>query len=104
MWGLIMTPFVLLSPSAHPGTPIGRRGSPIDATGANNPTSINGRYYTEHALDQMQGRGIIPSVVDDIIFRGTKSFGNTPDTTTHTTEQLKVILNQSGEVVTAITQ
>ena len=33
----------------------------------NNSTTINGRLYSGHALDQMQNRGIMPSVVENAI-------------------------------------
>jgi hypothetical protein len=101
---VIQSSATIPSPGTHPATPIGRRGSPINAEGANSSAWINGRYYSGHALDQMQGRGIMPSVVEDTISHGIKSLGNTPGTAAHTTNQLKVILNQSGDVVTTITQ
>ena len=44
-------------------SPIGRRGNPMNVKrGTNSPEVINGRKYTGHALDQMQGRGIPSSV------------------------------------------
>ena len=55
---------------------VGRRGSPIRIDpGTNIPTEINGTQYTGHALDQMQGRGIPPSVVQNTIDVGTTSPG-----------------------------
>lgn len=34
---------------------------------------INGRYYGEHALDQMQNRGITPMLVEETITQGIRS-------------------------------
>ena len=36
----------------------------------NAPGEVNGRLYTGHAFDQMQKRGIMPSVVDNTIESG----------------------------------
>lgn len=38
--------------------------------GTNVPTTINGVDYSAHAIDQMQGRGIPPSVVQNTIQYG----------------------------------
>ncbi|MFT3777045.1 MAG: RHS repeat-associated core domain-containing protein [Ottowia sp.] len=44
---------------ADASTPTGRRGSPMEVEpGTNDPTTIEGRDYTGHALDRMQGRGV----------------------------------------------
>lgn len=37
----------------------------------NNPATIQGRSYGGHALDQMQNRGFIPSVVEEAMQSGT---------------------------------
>lgn len=39
--------------------------------GTNVPTTINDVDYSAHAIDQMQGRGIPPSVVQNTIQNGT---------------------------------
>jgi len=53
-------------------TPVGRSGNPMSVPGPQNVrTVINGREYSGHALDQMQGRGFVPSVVEDTIQQGT---------------------------------
>jgi len=84
-------------------TPVGRRGAPIDvAPGTNTGTQIGGRSYTGHALDQMQGRGAVPSVVEDTIANGTKSPGNLPNTMKYSTSQADVVTNTRGDVVTVI--
>jgi filamentous hemagglutinin len=36
----------------------------------NEASWINGRYYTGHALDQMQNRGVVPSVVENALSTG----------------------------------
>ena len=41
----------------------------------NTATNINGREFTGHALDRMQDRGILPSVVDNAIMHGNPSPG-----------------------------
>jgi RHS repeat-associated protein len=83
-------------------TPVGRLGSPMNvAAGTNEGAVIGGRYYSGHALDSMQGRGLVPSVIEDTIGRGTVSPGNTAGTLKYTTEQAVVITNRAGDVVTA---
>jgi RHS repeat-associated protein len=51
-------------------TPVGSSRSPMNAAGSNRATRIHGRAYSRHALDRMQGRGIVPSVVEDTIRYG----------------------------------
>jgi RHS repeat-associated protein len=89
-----------------PGTPVGRRGNPIDVTpGTNRPQKINDREFTGHALDQMQGRGIPSSVVEDTIANGIPGPGNQPGTATHTNigNGIQVVTNTSGDVITVKT-
>ena len=75
-------------------TPVGRRGAPLDVTpGTNAGTEIGKRWYSGHALDQMQGRGAVPSVVEDTIASGTKSPGNLPNTIKYSTSQADVVTN-----------
>ncbi len=87
-----------------PSTPTGRRGSPMNVPrGTNSPEVIGGRYYTGHALDQMQGRGIPSSVVEDTIAHPGTSFpGNTPGTTVYARDGVTVVTNNSGSVITVI--
>lgn len=51
----------------------------------------------------MQGRGLVPSVVQDAIKNpASVSKGNTPGTTVYQNSQVKVIVNSStGNVITA---
>ena len=84
-------------------TPIGSTRSPMNvAPGTNEGTTIGGRWYTGHALDQMQGRGLMPSVIEDTIKTGTASPGNTAGTTVYMTGQARVVVNSAGDVVTAM--
>jgi hypothetical protein len=90
-----------------PSSPIGRRGNPMDvAQGTNSPTTINGVDYSGHALDQMQGRGVMPSVVEDTINYGEASPGNRPGTTVYSSgeNRVSVVVNSSGRVITVITK
>lgn len=70
----------------------------------NTPTTINGTKFTGHALDRMQGRGILsPSKVLDVIKNPLKIHsGNSPNTTVHIGPQMKVVTNQNGDVITII--
>jgi hypothetical protein len=77
---------------------------PGDGTTAlNSPTTIAGRYYTGHALDQMQSRGIVLSAVEDTIGYGDKTPGKFVGTTAYydPLNNLSVIIDsQSGRVIT----
>jgi RHS repeat-associated protein len=88
-------------PSAS--TPVGRRGEPINATGSNVETTINGRTYGNHAIDQMQGRGIPPSAVEEAISNGVKS----PDPIAgrvrhHDPINDITVVTENGKVITVI--
>jgi RHS repeat-associated protein len=83
-------------------TAVGSRRSPVDVPrGTNTSTTIGGRYYTAHAIDEMQSSGIVPSMVEETITNGTASPGNTSGTTVHTLDGLKVVTNSGGGVITA---
>jgi RHS repeat-associated protein len=85
-------------------TPVGRRGSPLDVEpGTNDPANIDGRDYTGHALDRMQGRGVTPTPVEDTIQNGSSAPGNTPGTTVYTGPNgLTVVTGSGGQVITVI--
>jgi RHS repeat-associated protein len=95
---------------ARASEPVGRRGNPIkvgtpDAP-HNAPTEIGGRSYTGHAIDQMQGRGVPPSAVEEAIEHGTPSPGRDPGTTVHTDSKNGVTVvtgDSDGRVITVIT-
>jgi uncharacterized protein RhaS with RHS repeats len=85
-------------------TPVGRNGSPMDVPrGTNSPTTVNGQQYTGHSLDQMQGRGITPSAVENTIQTGTASAGR-GGATVYSTGELKAVVSEQGAVITVIPQ
>src|SRR5262249_27549236 len=59
---------------------VGRRRAPLKNAPyqpiRNAPETIGGRDYTGHALDQMQNRGLTPTVIENTINTGTASAGN----------------------------
>jgi RHS repeat-associated protein len=87
-------------------TPIGRSGNPMDVSpGTNLADTINGIDYSGHALDQMQGRGIMPSVVENALQNGTKLPGNMPGTSVvyDSVNNVSVVINNTtGKVITVI--
>ena len=84
-------------------TPIGRRGDHlIIPPKTNAPTNIGGRQFSGHALDQMQSRGIMPTVVENAIINGTKTVGNKPGTFQYLYEGVQAITNEAGGVITVI--
>jgi RHS repeat-associated protein len=84
--------------------PVGRLGSPMNVPSPQNtPTVINGQTYTGHALDQMQGRGLTPSVIEDTIARGAQTAGR-DGAKIFTTDQARVIVNPDGSIKTVYPQ
>ena len=82
---------------------VGRRSTPLKVTpGTNAPTQIGGRQFSGHALDQMQGRGFTPTIVENAIHRGVRTPGNQPGTFQHVLDGVRVITNESGHVITVI--
>jgi hypothetical protein len=71
LWGTIVHSAGANSSGDVPAsTEVGTIRKPIDVPdGTNAPGEIDGRDYTGHAFDRMQGRGIPPSVVEDTIHR-----------------------------------
>lgn len=70
----------------------------------NAPAIINGRNFSGHALDQMQNRGIMPSVVENTLNVG-QSFPTRAGTAGFydSVNGVRVIVNsQNGTVVTVI--
>lgn len=85
-------------------TPVGRIGNELRVSpGTNQASVINGRTFTGHALDRMQGRGLVPSVVEDTIRNGVVTAGR-GGSTIYTSNQARVILNPNGSVKTVIPQ
>ena len=86
-----------------PSTPVGRSGNPLGSVNPNQPTTIGGRPFSGHAIDQMQARGIPPSVVENTIQNGRPFAGNTPGTTGYfdPVNNVVVITNSTtGNVIT----
>ncbi|SIR98013.1 hypothetical protein SAMN05445060_1929 [Williamsia sterculiae] len=66
----------------YPSAPIGSTRNEVPTVlPGNNPAIINGMPYSGHAIDRLQGRGIMPSVVQNTIDHGISYPGRTPDTT-----------------------
>ena len=85
-------------------TPVSRLGSPMTVQpGANSPAAINGIDYTGHALDQMQSRGLTPTVIEDTLSRGVQTPGYDA-ATIYTTDQGRVIVNPNGSIKTVYPQ
>jgi hypothetical protein len=87
----------------------GRKGSELKNAPyqkvRNSPAQIGDRTYSGHALDQMQNRGIPPSVVENTIQHGKPFPGNRPGTQGYSdpVNKVKVIVNtDNGTVVTVI--
>ena len=94
-----------------PKTPVGRSGqqtnfpNPNAPRPRNAPETINGRDYSGHAIDRMQERGYVPSVVENAIENGTHTVGNKANTSvfTDTVNNLRVVTNsETGRVITII--
>ena len=87
---------------------LGRSGEPLVNAAIqpirNQATTISGRQFTGHALDQMQNRGFMPSVVENTIKQGT-TFPTRAGTTGFydSVNNVRVITDSaSGRVVTVI--
>ncbi|MGW3059494.1 RHS repeat-associated core domain-containing protein [Streptomyces goshikiensis] len=92
-------------------TPVGGRGRNLNVvpsvgrTAHNAPTTISGRDYVGHALDQMQSRGIMPSAVEDAIQHGQFMVGKRSGTSAYysSANDLTIITDtESGRVITAV--
>ncbi|WP_234667820.1 hemagglutinin repeat-containing protein [Halomonas sp. TD01] len=67
----------------------------------NESTNIGGREYSGHALDRMQDRGILPSVVENTIRNGQSYPSRGGTTVFHSSENnISVVINRQGDVVT----
>jgi hypothetical protein len=67
----------------------------------NAPGDVDGISFTGHAFDQMQARGIVPSVVKDAITHGAESAGSDGTTVYYSSiNNLSVVTNQEESVVT----
>jgi hypothetical protein len=70
--------------------------------GTNVDTSIGGRVYSGHTLDEMQSSGITPRVVEDAIANNKGVPVREPDSVVHDSgvNGVRVILNAKGKVIT----
>ena len=67
----------------------------------NTLTNIGGREYSGHALDRMQDRGIMPSVVENTVEHGVPSSSYGGKTQFYdSVNNVSAILNENGKVVT----
>ena len=68
----------------------------------NIPTEIRGRFYSGHALDQMQNRGFTPSIIEEIAQNGSRVVDTRQGTVDYydAINNIKLVLNTDGEVVT----
>lgn len=97
---------LLLKEEIYASTPVGRPGSFLNVVTKNKPEIINGIKFTGHALDRMQERGMLsPSVILDIVKNPSTAYpGNRPDTYVYVRDNLKVITNVAGDILTVIPQ
>lgn len=86
--------------------PVGRSGNIMYnwGKGRNVEAVIGNTKFSGHALDQMQNRGIIsPTAVIDVINNPTEIIkGNKPHTLRYIKDNLKVIVNQKGDIITVM--
>lgn len=68
----------------------------------NKPAIIKGRSYSSHALDQMQNRGFMPSVIEETILKGSRSVGKHQNTIVYydKVNNITVVVNTEGKVIT----
>lgn len=106
------TSAVAAGDSVSPSTPVGRSGGPLtlarpkDVGALNEPTTIMGRDYTGHALDQMQARGVSPSPAEDAIENGDFMAGKRAGTSAYYSpvNNITIIIDtESGRVITVVT-
>lgn len=103
-----LTTFLGLVPkSAAQGTPastpVGRSGTNEMKIASKNPDqTTGGRQYAGHALDDMQGRGVPPSAVENIIKNGNESPGKDPGTIVHTSSEGRVVTTDGGKVISVV--
>ena len=85
-------------------TPVGRSGNVMTSVAKSSPTIIDGTKFTAHALEQMQARGIIsPSAVLDVIRHPAQVLpGRTLGTMVYIRDNLKIVTNTAGDIVTVI--
>ena len=70
--------------------------------GTNPPGRVGDLYYTGHAFDQMQGRGIPPSAVENAIRYGKRLPGDKPGTIKHVSEDVMVVTRLDKKTVITV--
>ncbi|MDA7028018.1 hypothetical protein PJ311_15705 [Bacillus sp. CLL-7-23] len=60
------------------------------------------KKYNEFIKDYVNSRNIPPTVIENAIKNGKKLPGNRKGTFTHETEDVKVVLNENGDVITVM--
>jgi hypothetical protein len=70
----------------------------------NESTIINGRKYTGHALDRMQDRGLMPSVIENTINTGCISPADFPGGLEYydSVNKIRAIVGKNGQIITII--
>ena len=68
--------------------------------GANVAGEVGGHQYSGHAFDQMQARGITPTVVDDAISTGVNLGGTGTSIFYSEANNISVVVNSKGAVIT----
>lgn len=94
------------SETTSTASPVGRLGQPINIQpGTNEPANIGGRDFSGRALDQVQGRGVPPSAVENTTQNGLPSPDPIPGRVRcyDPVNNLTVITESDGQVVTVIT-
>ena len=102
------TETVPVATSQNPATGFrGSRGFPLERSPMqktrNHRQLVNGRLYSGHALDQLQDRGIMPSVVENAIQHGRQIPNSNGTAFVDDINRIKVIVNRNGEIITVIT-
>ena len=81
--------------------PVGHKGAELNVNGSNHAQTIDGIHYSGHALDRMQGRGLVPSIVKDALTNPIKTYnGNNLGTHIYESLYVKVVVNSKGTVIT----
>jgi RHS repeat-associated protein len=83
--------------------PVGMQRAQMNVPGINRAGEVGGRRYTGHAFDQMQGRGITPTMVEETIAHGARTAGR-EGATVHQLPTMRVVVNPSGSVKTVMWQ
>ena len=99
-------PYKITDAQADPSLPVGRRhqGQDPKFLSPNEPTTIGGRKYTDHALDEMRREGFVPSVVESALNSVDKYPGIKPGRMVHydKANNISVVLESDGATVVTV--